>query len=230
LSLDSVITEYPDGATQVQQHLRGAEITLQTTATDSGPLQVDIALDTMWVDSLSSMTQAMADSARDTHWSGVISADGHIFSLSSDRPSTFGEHFLTVFARLFPVLPESGATRANSWQDSTSRAYQLLPALDAQESLTADYRAVAWEGRDSTLALRIESAADYQVEGTGSQFGQRMMLEGAGVATGHHVLGMDGLLVRADVSDSARLIITLPEVGQTVPLTVLGHYSLQRLP
>lgn len=230
LSLDSVITEYPDGATQVRTHLQGAKVTLRTTELDRGQLQLDIALDSVWVDTLTPMTQAVLDSARGTHWNGLISPDGHVFSLRSDRPSTLGEHFLTVFARLFPVLPGAGAADAGSWQDSISRDYELLPSLDAQETVTAEYRTVAWEGSDSTRALRIESVSDYEVEGAGTQFGQWMTVEGGGTAIGQHVMSLDGRLVRAEVTDSARLTITLPDVGQTVPMTIRGHYSLQRLP
>jgi hypothetical protein len=116
------------------------------------------------------------------------------------------------------------------WTDSTSRPWQLIPAVQATEEREATYTAGGWQMGTREQVLPITSEATYTVGGSGSQFGQAMDVGGGGIARGTHDITADGQLLAASVSDSVRLVNTLPEVGQTVPMTVKGHYTLQRLP
>lgn len=230
MSTDTVTTELPDGATQVQRLQRGAEVTIAVLPDASGGYRIDIRLDTLWVDSMSAITQALADSARGTRWTGHLAASGHLSEFQPDRASAYGERLRTVFARLFPVLPTGGVRSGEEWTDSTSRPWQLIPAVEATENRQARYSAGGWKMEPGGQVLAVTSEANYTVQGSGSQFGQAMDVGGGGRALGSHEITADGQLLEAGVSDSVRLVITLPEVGQSVPMTVKGHYTLQRLP
>ncbi len=230
MSTDTVTTELPDGALQVQQLYRGAEVTIAVFPEASGGYRIDIGLDTLWVDSMGAVTRALADSARGTRWTGHLAPSGHLSEFEPDRSSAYGERLRTVFARLFPVLPGGGVRSGEAWTDSTSRPWQLIPAVQATEDRNASYAAGGWQMERGEQVLPLTSLASYTVQGSGEQFGQAMDIGGGGLARGTHEITVDGRLLTASVSDSVRLVITLPEVGQTVPMTVKGHYTLQRLP
>lgn len=230
MSTDTVTTELPDGALQVQQLHRGAEVTIAVLPEASGGYTIDIRLDTLWTDSLSTVSQALADSARGTRWTGHLSSSGHLSEFQPDHASAYGERLRTVFARLFPVLAVGGVQSGQEWTDSTSRPWQLIPAVQATEERKATYTAGGWQMGPREQVLPVSSEAGYTVQGSGSQFGQAMDIAGGGFARGTHEITAGGRLLAASVSDSVRLVITLPEVGQTVPMTIRGNYTLQRLP
>jgi hypothetical protein len=70
----------------------------------------------------------------------------------------------------------------------------------------------------------------YTVSGSGSGFGQEIRFEGNGIAQGIHRMTPAGILNSAEVSDSVRMTLTVPAIGQSVPTVVVTSYSLQSLP
>ena len=58
------------------------------------------------------------------------------------------------------------------------------------------------------------------------RFNQRLEMTGSGKRQGAHRLGRDGILVSAAGSDSGNMTITVPSIGQTVPVEQSGRYEI----
>ena len=108
--------------------------------------------------------------------------------------------------------------------------YQIMAGFAATEDRIADFRAEKWENESGRRVLRIESSMNYTVSGSGSGFGQEIRFEGTGVAQGIHRLTTAGWLSSAEISDSVRMTLTVPAVGQSVPTVVVTTYSMKTLP
>jgi len=128
------------------------------------------------------------------------------------------------------VLPDSGAAPGDRWQDQTTRPYQIMPGFEAEETRSANYRAGKWEEEDGLRVMPIRSSMTYTVTGSGAGFGQEIRFDGGGEAEGMHWLTPAGTLNGAQVTDSVRLTLTVPAVGQSVPTTVVTSYSLRVIP
>jgi hypothetical protein len=105
-----------------------------------------------------------------------------------------------------------------------------MAGFAATENRVSDFRAGKWEDLNGNRVLAIQSAMTFTVTGSGSGFGQEIRFEGAGAAEGLHRMTPAGVLVQAQITDSSRLTLSVPAVGQTVPTTVVTSYSLRTLP
>lgn len=228
-SRDSVAMEMPDGSFQRTVTAKTAFLTISLRENGT-QLAAEISLDSMALDRPNPMVQPLVDSALGSRWQGAIRANGKIDSLTPNRTSVFGEQIRTMLQRLLPVLPPGGAEADKSWSDSASMPFQLMAGFTAGEERIAEFRATRWEDVKGTRALLIESTTNYTVSGNGSGFGQEITLEGSGQARGRHRVSAAGRLVQAEVTDSVRMTLTVPAVGQTVPTTVIGTYAISPLP
>jgi hypothetical protein len=62
--------------------------------------------------------------------------------------------------------------------------------------------------------------------GKGMQFDQQLEMSGSGRRTAVHYLSEDGVLISARGDDSGNMTITVPAVGQTVPVNQAGSYTI----
>jgi hypothetical protein len=228
-SRDSLSMEMPDGSTQRTVTVKSAFLTWSARGA-ANQLVLDVVLDSLMLDRPNAMLQPLIDSAQGTRWSGVIRQNGHIDSLVPNKPSVFGEQVRGMLTRLFPTLPDGGAEPGREWQDNSTIPYQIMAGFSASEERAAQYRAGKWEDIGGIRSLAIQSAIQYSVSGSGSGYGQEIKVDGGGEAQGTHHLSAEGHLLRAQVSDSVKLRLNIPAIGQTVPTSVHTVYSLATIP
>jgi hypothetical protein len=228
-SRDSLAMEMPDGS--FQRTVTGKSAFLTLSLRSSGPeLAAEISLDSIILDRPNQVIQPLVDSAQGTRWSGTLRRTGRIDSLVANRSSVLGEQVRGMLHRLLPILPDSGAEPGDEWQNRDSMPYQIMAGFEATEQRVAEFRAGKWEEIQGSRALPIQSAIDYTVTGGGTSAGQEIRFEGTGRTQGTHSISAGGILLRAQVSDSVRMILTVPAVGQSVPTVMVTSYSLATIP
>jgi hypothetical protein len=62
------------------------------------------------------------------------------------------------------------------------------------------------------------------------QADQQMEMTASGSRKGVHRIGVDGVLVTAEGSDAGEMTISVPAVGQTVPVKQSGTYNITAIP
>lgn len=228
-SRDSIAMEMPDGSLQRTVTVKTSYLTVSLRPRGQD-FSADIMLDSMMLDRPNSMLQPLVDSARGTRWQGIVRRTGRLDSVVASHPTIFGEQVRAMLQRLLPILPDSGADAGDHWQDQTTMPYQIMAGFEATENRVSTYRAGKVEDISGSRVMTIQSTMTFTVTGSGSGFGQEIRFEGAGAAEGVHRLLPSGVLDQAQVTDSLRLTLTVPAVGQSVPTTVVTTYSLRTLP
>lgn len=228
-SRDSIAMEMPDGSFQRTVTVKMAFLSL-TLRPHGRDFTAEIGLDSLALDRPNPMLQPLVDSARGTRWQGVLRRTGRFDSLTASKPSVFGEQVRAMLQRLLPIVPDSGAGPGDQWQEHDTMPYQIMAGFEATEERVADFRAGKWEERNGRKVLVIQSSMNYTVTGSGSGFGQEIHFEGSGAALGTHHIAPSGILVQAQVTDSVKMTLTVPAVGQSVPAIVVTSYSLNTRP
>lgn len=228
-SRDSLAMEMPDGSFQRQLTEKTSYLTISLAPAGAG-FTVAIQLDSMKLTYADRLMQQLVDSAAGTSWQGTIEANGRVNSLEPSKPSVFGEQVRTSLRRLLPVLPSSGAKPGDQWTDSSTMALAIVAGMNVQEHRSTQYRAQKFDNQSGRRVLVVNSATTYQVQGSGTSYGQELTIAGTGTATGTHSVSVDGRLIEASVGDSVGMTITVPAVGQTVPTVVTSRYTLRLLP
>lgn len=228
-SRDSLAMEMPDGTFQRTVTVKSAFLTLSLRPSGLD-LAAEISLDSIVLDRPNQMLQPLVDSAQGTHWSGTLRRTGRLDSLAANKASVLGEQVRGMLHRLLPILPDSGAEPGDQWQGRDSMPYQIMAGFEATEQRVAEFRAGKWDEIGGTRTLPIQSTIDYTVTGGGSSGGQEIQFEGNGRAQGTHSISTAGILLQAQVSDSVRMILTVPAVGQSVPTVMVTSYSLATIP
>jgi hypothetical protein len=222
---DSLSLQLPGGASQQQLIDRTAYINV-TLVPDTGGYQVTIVLDSLQASA--GGAPAVLDSlipAWGTRWTGALTANGKLSALAADRSTTWGDQVGTSLRSLFPTLPLGGVRTGMEWAD-TSNVPIRADAFDAAERAITRYRAVESDDPRAKKAIKVESSGSYQRTGKGTQFDQQLEMSGTGTRTGFHFLGQEGILVSARGSDAGDMTITVPAVGQTVPVKQTGSYII----
>jgi hypothetical protein len=118
---DSLVLQYPGGATQEQ--VRDRVAFLHVTVTETAPqarYQVTIVLDSL--EALENGQPAAPDSllaAKGTKWTGSLSATGGLSALTPDRTGTLPDELTGRLRLLFPALPAGGVREGMEWTDTT---------------------------------------------------------------------------------------------------------------
>jgi hypothetical protein len=222
---DSLTLEYQGGASQEQVRDRIAYLHVAVAeGTGPGGLVVTIVLDSL--QALENGQPASPDSvlaARGTRWTATLTSSGGLGSLTPDKAGTLPEELTGRLRLLFPALPAGGVRTGMAWTDTTE--YQLTAdAFPGSERAVTTYDAEdAGGGRKG---ITHHSTGTYQRSGTQTQADQKLEMTASGTRRGQHVLGLDGMLVSAQGNDAGDMTITVPSVGQTVPVKQRGSYSV----
>ncbi|MGH7509065.1 MAG: hypothetical protein ACREMZ_06310 [Gemmatimonadales bacterium] len=222
---DTLNLQLPGGASQLQLIDRTAHVRVTITPDTAGYLAT-IVLDSL--DASAGGVPAAPDSllpAWGTRWTASLSPEGELSALIADRTSTLGDQVGGNLRSLFPSLPAGGVRPGMEWTDTTEVPLRA-DAFDATERALTSYRASESDDPRIGNAIRLESNASYERTGKGTQFDQQLEMTAAGGRTAVHYLGEDGTLIAAQGSDSGGMTITVPEVGQTVPVKQSGTYSI----
>jgi hypothetical protein len=225
---DSLSLQLPGGASQEQLIDRTAYLDV-TLVPDTGGYQVIIVLDSLQASA--GGVPAALDSlipAWGTRWTGTLTPEGDLSALTADRSTTFGDQVGGTLRSLFPALPPGGVRVGMEWTDTTDVPVRA-DAFDASEQGITQYRAVESDDRSARRAIRLESRGSYERTGKGMQFDQQLEMSGAGTRTAVYLLAPDGFLLSGRGSDSGNMTITVPAVGQTVPVKQTGSYTLSRV-
>lgn len=222
---DSLSLQLPGGASQQQLIDRTAYVSV-TLAPDTGGYQATIILDSLQA-SVGGVPAAL-DSlvpAWGTRWTGTLTANGELSALAADRSTTLGDQVGVTLRSLFPTLPPGGVQIGMGWAD-TSNVPIRADAFDADERGITSYRAVESDDPRIKKAIKLESNGSYDRKGKGVQFEQQLEMSGTGTRRAVHYLGQDGILISARGSDAGNMTITVPAVGQTVPVRQAGSYTI----
>lgn len=225
---DSLTLQLPGGATQQQLIDRTAYLRV-TLAHDGAGYLATIVLDSL--ESAVGGVPAVPDSilpARGTRWTGTLTPDGKLSALRADRSSTLGDQVGSNLRGLFPALPPGGVRPGMAWTDSVEVPIRA-DAFDATERSLTNYRSTESDDPNAKKAIKLESSGTYQRTGRGTQYDQKLEMTASGMRTSVYYLNSDGTLASARGSDSGDMTITVPAVGQTVPVKQSGSYSITSL-
>ena len=224
---DSLSLQYPGGATQEQVRDRIAflQVAVGESATQ-GPYPVTIVLDSL--QALENGQPASPDSlaaARGTRWTGSLSSTGGLSALTPDRTGTLPDELTGRLRLLFPALPAGGVREGMEWSDTTE--YRLTAdAFPGSERAVITYRASANDAPGMRKGITLESSGSYDRIGTRLQAEQELKMAATGTRRGSHHLDLDGILISAQGTEAGDMTITVPTVGQTVPVKQSGSYSI----
>lgn len=223
---DSLTLQLPGGANQLQLIDRTAYLRV-TLSPDTNGYQASIVLDSL--QSTVGGVPAVLDSilpARGTRWTAFLTPAGELSALRADRSSTLGDQIGSHLRSLFPALPSGGVRAGMEWTDTTEVPLRV-DAFDAIERSLTRYRSTESDGSQARKAIRLESNGTYQRSGKGTQYDQQLEMTATGARSAVYYLNPDGTLASAQGSDSGDMTITVPAVGQTVPVKQTGSYTIR---
>ncbi len=209
---DSLTLELPGGATQVQQYTRTAYLTVAIEDAP-GKYHTTIRLDSLRQEVGGTVAADSVLRAEGTGWTGSLTPQGQLSALRADRASGVGDQVEASFLALFPVLPATGLEGAIRWNDTTERTMRA-DAFDAKERAVTSYEVEKHDGAVYT----IHAATVFQRTGTGGQATQPMEMASSGTRRAVYRFSRDGGILGAEGADSAEMTITVPAVGQSVPV------------
>ena len=222
---DSLTIQLPGGASQLQLIDRTAYLRV-AIAPDTAGYVATIVLDS--IQAAVGGVPAVPDSvipARGTRWTASLTREGRLSALKADRSTTLGDQLGSNLRSLFPSLPPGGVKAGMDWTDTTEVPIRA-DAFDATERSFTSYRATESDDPRAKKAIKLESTGSYQRRGKGTQYDQQLEMTASGTRTAVHYLNPDGTLASARGSDAGDLTITIPAVGQSVPVKQAGTFSI----
>jgi hypothetical protein len=228
---DSLSLQYPGGASQEQVRNRIALVHLTVAESPTaGTYRLSIALDSLqaWENGVPVPPDSIA-AARGTVWSATLTESGSLSPLQPNRQSALGDELGGHLRLIFPALSPGGTREGMEWTDSTQ--YQVVAdAFPGVEKSVTTYRATETESSgDGRKGITIESTGSYSRSGSRHQADQELQMTASGSRRGIHHLGMDGVLQSAQGSDAGEMTISVPALGQTVPVKQSGSYTITPL-
>ena len=114
------------------------------------------------------------------------------------------------------------------WSDTTEVPIRA-DAFDAVEHSLTKYRAMESDDARAKNAVKLESSGSFRRSGKGTQYNQQLEMTASGTRSAVYYLNPDGTLASARGSDAGDMTITVPAVGQTVPVKQAGSYTITSL-
>jgi hypothetical protein len=223
---DSLTFEYEGGATQQQARDRVAFLRVSLAqAPTPGEFRVTVLLDSL--QAMENGIPVAPDSllaVRGTAWTATMAPGTGLSPFKANRASTLGDEVQGRLPLLFPTLPAGGVRDGMAWTDTT-RYEVVADAFPGTEEAVVTYQASAGE-TGSRKAIALESNGTYSRSGTRMQADQEMKMTASGQRKGVHRIGLDGVLLGAEGSDAGEMTISVPAVGQTVPVKQSGTYTI----
>jgi hypothetical protein len=222
---DSLSVQLPNGLQQTQLFVRTAHFTVSVGA--GTPMPVSVTLDSLAVEGPMA-AQAAIDSARGAQWTGSITPTGHLTNLVAVGTSSVAEQFRGMLAMFFPNLPAGGAREGMQWTDSSQTSLRAM-AFDVKERSVDSLRAGADTAQGSARGgLRIDSHARFTRAGGGSQFGQAVEVQATGNRQLVSRLMASGTLISIEGTEQSDMTLTIPAVGQSLPVKQYATFSVTR--
>ncbi len=223
---DSVSVELPNGLRRTQVLSSAGYFSVATRA--GTPMPIAITLDSLTVEGPLA-AQSAIDSARGAHWTGSVSAIGVVSGLTAERTSSVAEQFRGMLPLVFPVLPAGGVREGAAWSNTRDDTMRVL-AFNVREHAVDSARATADTARLAGKPwIAITTAAGFTRIGGGSQFGQAVEVRATGTRHLTSRLRPDGMLGSMDGTESSDMTLTVPAMGQTLPVKQDGTFSVRLL-
>jgi hypothetical protein len=219
---DSLTLEL-QGGTQIQQSARTAYLTVSIAEGSGGNYATTIRLDSLRQEEGGTLSADSLLRAEGTTWTGTLSPQGRLGDLKADRASAVADQVGASLGILFPVLPAGGLQGATAWSDTTERAIKT-DAFAAKERAVTSYRLIKQEGQ----VYVVDAATGFQRTGTGGQAAQPMEMTSQGTRRTTYQFGANGLVASAQGADSAEMTISVPAVGQTVPVHQRASWKISK--
>jgi hypothetical protein len=223
---DSLDFQFEGGATQqqVRDRIAFVRLTLAPAAT-AGAYQVSIVLDSL--QAVENGAPASPDSlaaANGARWTATLTTNGRLSDLKGDRSSLLVDEVAGRIPLLFPALPSDGVQEGMQWTDTTK--YEVVTdAFPGSETAVVTYEAKEG-GSEPKKSISLESSGSYSRSGTRMQADQELQMTASGQRQGVHRLGLDGTLISAQGRDTGEMTISVPAVGQNVPVKQSGSYTI----
>jgi hypothetical protein len=221
---DSLTLQYEGGASQQQLRDRTAFVRLTLAEAPGGSYRATIVLDSLlaWENGVPVPFDSLGP-VRGTQWTATLTSAGTLEGLQANRSSTLGDELVSTLRLLLPRIPQGGVREGMVWSDTTK--YELVAdAFPGTETTAMTYRATEAEGGRKALAL--ESTGTYTRSGMRLQGEQELQMTASGTRQGTHRLSLEGALVSAQGSEAGDMTISVPAVGQTVPVKQSSRYSI----
>ncbi|HET8648431.1 MAG TPA: hypothetical protein VFL95_00200 [Gemmatimonadales bacterium] len=225
--MDSVTFELPGGGQQVQAFGRTAYLTVGLSRGQASGFRALVVLDSIRADSGQLMPLPIDSlrAAEGTRWTADIAPTGKLSNIQASDSTTVAAQIGGTLQQLFPVLPAGGARPGAQWTD-TSHTKITAGTLTTDLTSANSYNATGYVQQGSTQALEITNQATTTQNGSGTQFGQAIQVSGNGTSHATYRLAEDGTLVHAEGADNTKLTLTVPAVGQTVPVVQTGSFTI----
>jgi hypothetical protein len=224
---DSLTLQYPGGATQEQVRDRVAFLHVTVAeAPTAGTFAVTVLLDSLQAQENSQpVSPDSALAARGTRWTATLSSTGGLGPLTADKQGTLPDELTGRLRLLFPALPAGGVRDGMEWTDTTE--YRLTAdAFPGVERAVTTYKATASDAPGVQKGITLQSTGSYERTGRRTQADQELEMAATGTRRQSHVFALDGMLTSAQGNDAGDMTITVPTVGQTVPVKQRGSYSV----
>lgn len=201
------------------------------TPGDSTGLPTTFTVDSIIVDTAARLPpQLDLRAARGFRVTGRLVPTGEFVSDPCDTSAAAAAvaGLLPRFRNFFPRLPARGVVPQSSWTDSTMASDPATCAGGTALTTRSQNRrtATTWEDHDGIRALRLETTATYQFNGTGDPGGSPFTLSGSGVGSTVQFLSSDGRYVGGELRDSSTLTIDLTVQGYSIPRRQLAHTTI----
>lgn len=219
---DSLTLDLPGGATQVQQSNRTAYLTV-IIADAPGAYHASVRLDSLRQEVGGTVAADSILRAEGTSWTASLTPQGRLSALKADRSSGVADQVEAGLPMLFPVLPLTGLGEGAQWTDTTERSLKA-DAFDVRERSVTTYQVQKRDGAVYTIA----ATTAFQRTGTGGQATQPMEMTSAGSRRATYRFSRDAGVLDAEGADSAEMTITVPAVGQSVPVHQRASWKAQR--
>jgi hypothetical protein len=223
---DSVTLQYEGGASQEQLRDRTAFVRLSLAPGAAGSYRVTILLDSLsaWENGVPVPPDSAA-AVRGTQWTATLTPAGELQALQANRKSLLGDELATTLRLLLPRIPQGGVREGMEWSDTTK--YEVLAdAFPGTETATMAYRAEEADAGGDRKAIALESSGTYQRSGTRLQGEQELQMTASGTRKASHRIAIEGTVLSAVGSETGDMTISVPALGQTVPVKQSSSYSI----
>lgn len=219
---DTITFQYPNGLqTQVVDRSMWVRLIIGPGSTTA---PVNITLDSLRVANVPRDSLISADGLR---WTGTLEDGVRLGGLAPSSQHALAERLVgNAFRDLVAALPPGGLRAGATWTDTTTTTEQVA----GSEVPVTVVRAAHAAGPSGTPAIvLLESSSMITGGGKSQRFGEEIGVTLSGTRTRAHRLSPAGQLQAAEGRDSLAISFDLPSVGQTVPATQRGHFSIQRI-
>lgn len=204
-------------------------VTLQDT---TGGQTMTVVLDSLAVENdalpLSAETlAALQDSARGAAWHALVGPDGRISALETDSEHPLLQPLESILNAFFPRV-KPGTKPGQHWTDTLNLTSESA-AASTKSTVVTEYQAEAEEPHAGQPALKVVGAFTGTTSGVTQSPQGELNLSGTSTGNGTHYIGRDGRYLGGSTESSTKVIVDLPLMGATIPVTTSATLTVTPL-